>query len=603
MIRSILCVVLIGVLAFTVTASNNMGCTICTIGLGLVEQHSLQLKLESKLKAKCEKQGKLLKSKCEDAVEKTVTSLLKKARPETLCDKMNMCDGYQQCQLYPEWPLPSLPASPQDWPTERRLLDVKDLGGDHHILKKYLTEFIQKYKLDDAEKPNFYTWARVLASLLRDLHSDNSEDGDVAEDAITDGADGCDKKDIQCHIQAVVDHKPIQDGDGDLFSSTKKELRGTDWRGTDCDDTSDAVYPGRKTGDDASVDHNCNGIVGGNATASYEDMFCSNSQQRGLIMLGDSATAHFHLPPQWLTADGWNVKGLKTFEQDELDFPMCSWGTGSADPELCPYQYPMNGNPDGKVVSLYTLMRERNMCMNNDFQNIGVNGARITSSDGLVNAMARDGANDHPALVWLTLLGNDVCNGHPGTDHMTTPEAFYDSAMASLQKLDAQLPPNSFVVSVALFDGELLYDTMHDQQHPMGPAYHDVYDYMNCMEVSPCLGWLNSNQTMREATTERAHELDAVYEKIVETQASTFKNFQYIYFKPEWKAMFAQFAEDYGVENLPHLIEASDGFHPSQTGNAMFAQEFFNFLEKNHPDAIGPINPFNEEISQMFFSA
>jgi acyloxyacyl hydrolase len=126
---------------------------------------------------------------------------------------------------------------------------------------------------------------------------------------------------------------------------------------------------------------------------------------------------------------------------------------------------------------------------------------------------------------------------------------------------------------------------------------------MNCMEVSPCLGWLNSNQTMREATTERAHELDAVYEKIVETQASTFKNFQYIYFKPEWKAMFAQFAEDYGAENLPHLIEASDGFHPSQTGNAMFAQEFFNFLEKNHPDAIGPINPFNEEISQMFFSA
>ena len=67
--------------------------------------------------------------------------------------------------------------------------------------------------------------------------------------------------------------------------------------------------------------------------------------------------------------------------------------------------------------------------------------------------------------------------------------------------------------------------------------------------------------------------------------------------------MFERFGKEYGVDALPRLIEASDGFHPSQTGNAVFAMDFFKFLEENHPEAIGPINPHNDEIRQMFFSA
>ena len=31
----------------------------------------------------------------------------------------------------------------------------------------------------------------------------------------------------------------------------------------------------------------------------YEDKFCKSSQPRGIISLGDSVTAHFHLPEQW----------------------------------------------------------------------------------------------------------------------------------------------------------------------------------------------------------------------------------------------------------------------------------------------------------------
>ncbi len=51
------------------------------------------------------------------------------------------------------------------------------------------------------------------------------------------------------------------------------------------------MYPGRKqTSYDSSVDHNCNGISGGNATGSYEEQFCSKQEQRGIIIIGDSAT-------------------------------------------------------------------------------------------------------------------------------------------------------------------------------------------------------------------------------------------------------------------------------------------------------------------------
>ena len=81
------------------------------------------------------------------------------------------------------------------------------------------------------------------------------------------------------------------------------------------------MYPGRRATEyDASVDHNCNGIFGGNETAaSFEELFCADSQARGLVMLGDSATAHFHIPPQWLTANGWNLNQLLPDAEDELD--------------------------------------------------------------------------------------------------------------------------------------------------------------------------------------------------------------------------------------------------------------------------------------------
>merc|ERR1712072_855466 len=126
----------------------------------------------------------------------------------------------------------------------------------------------------------------------------------------------------------------------------------------------------------------------------------------------------------------------------------------------------------------------------------------------------------------------------------------------SLNALDATLPAGSYVVSLALFNGELLYDTMHDQQHPLGPSYSQVYDWMNCMQESPCWGWLNSDPAARQSATDRAKQLNDVYVDISANE--TFKNSKYIYYTGEYIEMFAAYGKAMGVSALPNLIEKGD---------------------------------------------
>lgn len=163
-----------------------------------------------------------------------------------------------------------------------------------------------------------------------------------------------------------------------------------------------------------------------------------------------------------MTADGWNIDQLLQDAENELDQPACSWGTGHNALEECPYQETVPGV--NGIISLYTQLRNRNRCNHNDYQNIGVNGGDIQSSYEQILAMSRSQELDQPALVWLAMIGNDVCNGHPGFGSMTTPEDFYANALKSLQKLDTVLPKGSHVIALALFDGELLYSVMHKQQ-------------------------------------------------------------------------------------------------------------------------------------------
>jgi len=54
--------------------------------------------------------------------------------------------------------------------------------------------------------------------------------------------------------------------------STYESLRGSNWRGKDCDDNSNSIFPGRYD-PDVTNDNNCNGIFGvdPNTNVPYEN--------------------------------------------------------------------------------------------------------------------------------------------------------------------------------------------------------------------------------------------------------------------------------------------------------------------------------------------
>eukprot|EP01084_Bolivina_argentea_P110558 197377_1 len=397
------------------------------------------------------------------------------------------------------------------------------------------------------------------------------------------------------------DHYPVDDIDGDRFSD-KNTMRGTNWRGKDCDDISKDIYPGRISMEsDRFIDSNCNGIKGvNNKSIPYEDIFCKSSQQFGIAVWGDSAGAHFHLPPEWMNVTEMNQN---VFEQayyvllDELDWPMLS-ATSAFYNNTERWKYII----DGPVQSLYEYMYENNKCIHRDYQNLGVNGARSSSmAHELIQTIARNAKFDHPIWGLFELIGNDVCSGHPGTSHMTTPTQFYTNNMESFTYLDSVLPNGSRILTMGLANGTVLYDSMHDKIHPIGWLNQDVtysalYDYLNCLLISPCYGWMNSNATMRQVTQQRADELSESLKNLTETE--TFENItlQYIDFPlgqviDIWHSM--------GGETW-QLIEPVDGFHPNQIANSLLAQVVWSNLKQNMSHWIPPENQFNDEITKIF---
>lgn len=72
---------------------------------------------------------------------------------------------------------------------------------------------------------------------------------------------------------------------------------------------------------------------------------------------------------------------------------------------------------------------------------------------------------------------------------------------------DTQLPKGSHVFATGLADGRVLFDTLKDKIHPIGDwrqdiTYPDIYNYLNCLESSPCSGWMTTNETLRNFTSE-----------------------------------------------------------------------------------------------------
>mmetsp|Transcript_3766 Transcript_3766/g.3203 ORF Transcript_3766/g.3203 Transcript_3766/m.3203 type:complete len:282 (+) Transcript_3766:252-1097(+) len=132
----------------------------------------------------------------------------------------------------------------------------------------------------------------------------------------------------------AVAHKPDLDFDHDSFSAEMGPARGFHWRGRDCNDLNPNVYPGRKIPARAKYsDYNCNGISGKNPETgnTYKQDFCDNTNQLGFAVIGDSAGAHFEIPPEYLNASQWKKD---TFNElipkllDEFDIPSRSAWSG-----------------------------------------------------------------------------------------------------------------------------------------------------------------------------------------------------------------------------------------------------------------------------------
>ena len=48
------------------------------------------------------------------------------------------------------------------------------------------------------------------------------------------------------------------------------------------------------------------------------------------------------------------------------------------------------------------------------------------------------------------------------------------------------------------------------------------------------------------------------------------------------------------------LLEPVDGFHMNQIANALAADTIWDLINQLKPDWLGPVNPYNDKISQIF---
>jgi acyloxyacyl hydrolase len=527
--------------------------------------------------------------------------------PEDVCHlDLEVCDG--TCSLLNgTWPLPS-PVWPSDGGVvdDRRRLSAEvspasTWEGGAVLTRASLVRFLAIVEREEQMRGSPIPLTELVTVSTRYLLQ--STLGPTLSPPCDGGLD------ISCDIDRVFNkHLPFADDDGDnhappVAGLLQDHLRGADWRGRDCNDTDASIYPGRATSSyGAAIDHNCNGIAGVDPSSgtAYEDLFCSgDNAPMGLVILGDSAAAHFHLPQQYLNARSFNLSGLLELAANEADWPQCSWSSGFRDQSACPFM-PSASRLNITYASIYQRLWELNHCNHRDYANLGVNGARTGSMappGGIIEGFNRDPLNDAPALVFYALIGNDVCDGHPGNGSWTTVEEFYSNVIASLNYLNATLPKGSHVAFIPLADGRVLFDTTHEQTHPIGVQYPAVYEYLICNGITPCWGWLNPDEYWRNATTVRAQELTAVYAQIIANASAYRYSFDMHLVQLNWPALIAQYVAAGG--DAMDIVEPVDGFHPSQTGNALLSQVIWEDLQANTNWLPKP-NPFNAQIEQLF---
>lgn len=396
--------------------------------------------------------------------------------------------------------------------------------------------------------------------------------------------------------RAIKNSVPFRDGDSDKYS-VSPTLRGYHWRGRDCNDRDETAYPGRRPDRwDVHRDSNCNGIWGVDPKDGipYEKKFCEGSEPRGIVLLGDSAGAHFHIPPEWLTASQMSLKSffsLPTALTDELDWPQLSGATGF-----------LNATSKIKENSIYLRLRKRNRCNHRDYQNISKNGASSQNLEKFLESLSRSPLLDHPAIVIYAMIGNDVCNGWSDpVPEMTTPEQLYSKVMATLEYLNARLPNGSHVILYGLPDGTFLWDNLHDRYHPLGQLNRDVtygqlYAFLSCLQVSPCHGWMTANETLRTLTSQRAAQLSSTLEEIAARQK--FTSFRLYYVDFDFQEIVKKWQKRGGQPW--QLLEPVDGFHPNEVASLLLADSLWDKMRRQWPQVLGKENPFNAQIEQVF---
>lgn len=539
--------------------NGGIGCAACTIVTGLVEQLTeiYNISVADALAKFCGFLPSGFREACTTLVEEfgpvVIDLLEKKETPDVVCFAIDMCKNEtgQVCRLFPP---PSFSSRlPKEVQLQKKLTAARQRA-------RYLRRGVQRF-------PNLcnITVVKPICDVIERFGND---------------------------------HLPVDDLDGDYYSDLRT-FRGSSWRGKDCNDLDPDIHPGKHTVGDSLLDTNCNGIFGVDPSSgeTYEKKWCEGTGQMGTVLLGDSAGAHFHIPPAWVTSRDLSIEAFKNMFfilENEFDWPMMSSTTG--------YQNSTWPDITGPVDSTYLRLRSLNRCNHRDFQNIAVNGARSSAmADDIVKSFARNGVKDKPVFISFALIGNDVCSGHHDTSHMTTPTEFYENNLRTFRYVDSKVAPGSIMIAYGLVDGRVLYNTLHNRIHPIGSWHNDitysqVYDYLNCLDISPCFGWLNSNETWRNLTTDRALELNAALKALVANE--TFENFKAYYFDPPVNQAF-KYWEERGGEPW-QLIEPVDGFHPNQIGNELNTVIAWQLFRNYTPEVIPPVNPYNDLIAKRF---
>ncbi|KAM9575405.1 acyloxyacyl hydrolase [Guaruba guarouba] len=202
---------------------------------------------------------------------------------------------------------------------------------------------------------------------------------------------------------------------------------------------------------------------------------------------------------------------------------------------------------------------------------------------------------EYPVGILLFCRNNDTLAS------MTTPKEMLSNVMQALQYLDTRLPNGSHVILTGLVDGRFLWDNLHDRYHPLGHlnrdiTYSQLYSFLDCLQMSPCRGWMTPNETLRNLTSERALQLSNVLKEIARSEK--FANFDIFYMDfplrqtaEKWRRM--------GGEPW-QLIEPVDGFHPSQIAAALGTSITWQKALQEWPQVLGKENPFNDEIEAIF---